>query len=177
MAKRRHYAALFLVVVIAIAGGLASYLAQESRSSEGTLQPESIAASTTRPTLNRDSQSNSSPPSSSPPRNPTQLPRQRLPVAADDMSFEKASDLFSLVARSAGSNEWAKSLNALSAMSACIDADILQDKFGHLFNATPTDAAQREVARAATLVLSRCRGFINNDLAAVVQMRDRKSVV
>jgi hypothetical protein len=85
-------------------------------------------------------------------------------------SFELETDLFGFASRAVSSRDPNTLRNASSALGVCIDADIQQQRVGHLLNATPSDRHERELARAATLFLSRCRGFVNNDFSAIAAM-------
>lgn len=98
-------------------------------------------------------------------------PLEKKPDSASERSFETTVDLYALAVRNASSADRRALLHAVSAIDVCIDADIHQERVGHLINTRPFDPKQREVARSATILLSRCRGFINNDLVAIHALR------
>lgn len=98
--------------------------------------------------------------------------RATTPASHDERpSFEVSENLFALASRGASSQDRQLLAHAASALNVCIDADVQQQRFGHLVNAAPADAATREKARAASVYLSRCRGFVDNDLEAVLSIR------
>lgn len=151
-------------------GGLDEWQLDASLPNRSKSAPQVVGASTER---------GDALPASDPVRN---IPRRQSPVGVAEVSpkpsgvYDQVEDLFAYATLAADSTERGTIINGWYAVQDCRAVKTDRDRLTERSSYGGTDAQDIRVAAAARQVLRRCKGFFDNDVSAIMGLRERLRV-